>query len=77
MHYADVFCLLGGRHGVEKVLAVDAISEIVVDGEISDSKAGEVLEKVRSLTGIHSVILQTGFDDDARSGDVWPFDGDA
>ncbi len=67
--------LQGCGHGVEEVVAVDAVAEVVVDGEVADAEGGEVLEEVRALTGVYAVVLQAGLDDDLGRGYGGPLDG--
>ena len=68
---------LNGRHAVEDGLLQHTIASIGVDGEVADTKGGEVLEEMGALRGVDMIVLQTGLDDDAGSGDMRPLDGNA
>ena len=61
-------------HRVEHLLAVDAVVGIGVDSEVAHAKAGEVLEEVGALAGVHAVVLEFDLDDDLSGADVRPLD---
>ena len=65
---ADVAHKLGflnGRHAVEDGLLQHTIASIGVDGEVTHTEGGEVLEEVGALRGIDMIVLQTGLDNDS------------
>ena len=50
--------LLHGRQLVEYFLPVDAVSAEGVDGEVAHPQAGEVLEEMGALAGVHLEIAR-------------------
>ena len=73
MNMPQVSGFLYGRLGIEKRLVVDAIIHIGIDGEIAHAKRGEILEEVSTLTGIYTIVCQTGLNNDTCRTDVGPF----
>ena len=73
---AHVFRLLNGWHLIEDILLENAIACIGVNGEIADTEAGEVLEKVGTLRGIDMIVFQTRLHNDTGGRDMRPLDGD-
>ena len=59
--------LLNGRKGIENGLVVDAIAHKIVDGEVAYTHAGQILEEMRTLTGIHTEVAKTGLHNDFGS----------
>ena len=59
--------LLNGRKSIENGLVVDAIAHKVVDGEVTHTHAGEVLEEMRALTGVNAEVAKTGLHNDFGS----------
>ena len=47
-----------------------------IDGEIAYTERGEVLEEVRSLRGVHVIVLQTCLHDDSGGTDMRPLHRD-
>ena len=68
---------LNGRHAVEDGLLQHTIASVGVDGEVADTKGGEVLEEMGALRGVDMIVLQASLNDDTGSRDVGPLDGDA
>ena len=50
-------------HRIEHLLAVDAVVGVGVDGEVAHAKRREVLEEVRSLARVDTIVLQSHFHD--------------
>ena len=73
----QVLRLVYGRLCIQEFLVVYAVIHKGVDGKVSHSKGGQVLEEVGSLTGVYPVIGQSGFHYHAGSADVRPLHGDA
>ena len=46
-------------HLVEQLLLEYPVARIGVDGEVAHTKRGEVLEEVRALRGVNTVVLQS------------------
>ena len=74
---ANEICCLDGWEAVEVVDVVDAITNVIVDDEIAHTERGEVLEEVGALTGFHTIVLQSGFDDEFGGTDMRPLHRDA
>lgn len=64
---AQVFRLVQGGLGVEVVLVVEAVVHVGVDGEVAHAERCQVLEEVGALAGVHAVVGQAGFHDDAAA----------
>ena len=62
---AYILRFFNGRHTVEDILLENAVASIGVDGEITHSERGKVLEEMRSLRGVNMIVLQTTFYDDS------------
>ena len=77
---ADVAHKLGflnGRHTIEDGLLQHTIASIGVDGEVADTKGGEVLEEMGALRGVYMIVLQASLNNDTSGRDMGPLDGDA
>ena len=74
---AYVFGLGFSRHIVKHVLTEDAVAHVGIDGEVTDTEAGEVLEEVGALGGVNMEVGKAGFDDDFGGGDIGPFHRDS
>ena len=55
---AHVFCLFNRRHSIENHVAEDALTAMLIDGEITYTEGGEVLEEVSALTRVYTVVVQ-------------------
>ena len=73
---AYIICFLNGRHLVKHLFLEHAVACIGVDGEVANTKRGEVLEEMRTLRGVDMVVLQTCLHNDTGSRDMWPLHGD-
>lgn len=69
----DELRFVHGGLGIQQRLVVETILAEGIDGEIAHPKRGQVLEKVRTLTGVYLIVRQSGFHDDPRCRDVRPF----
>ena len=82
---ANVLRLADSGHAIEQLLAEEggmgraftaAISRFCsiagIDGEIADTKRGEVLEEVSALRGVDAIVGECHLGDDACTGDVRP-----
>ena len=67
---------LNGRHAVEDGLLQHTIASIGVDGEVADTKGGEVLEEVGALRRVDMIVLQASLNNDTSGRDMGPLDGD-
>ena len=64
---ADVthkFGLFDGGHTVEDFLLQYAIAGVGINGEVTDTERGEVLEEVGALRWVYMIVLQTCLNDD-------------
>ena len=65
MNVPQVFCLVYGRLGIQEFLVVYTVVHKCIDGEIPYAERCQVLEEMGSLTGVYTVIRQSGFHNDA------------
>ena len=77
MYVPQVFRLVHGRLGIQEFLVVYTVIHKCIDGEIPYAERCQVLEEMGSLTGVYTVIRQSGFHNDAGGADVRPLHGDA
>ena len=77
MNVPQVFRLVYGRLGIQEFLVVYTVVHKCIDGEIPYTEGRQVLEEMGSLTGVYTVIRQSGFHNDAGGADVRPLHGDA
>ena len=59
----QIFGILDSRQGIQILLVKPAVSFERVDGEISDTKGCQVLEEMRSLAWVNTIIFQTALHD--------------
>ena len=76
-YMAYVFCLLYGRHLVQYVFLQNAVASVSVYCKVSHTERCQVLEEVRTLRGVHMIVLQPRLDNDACCRDVGPLDRNA
>ncbi len=55
---------LNGRHTIEDGLLQHTIASVGVDGEVADTKGGEVLEEVGALRRVDMIVLQASLNND-------------
>ncbi len=72
-----MFRLLDSRHGIQQVLPPDALTRDGIDGEITDTETGEVLEEMRSLAWVYAVVFECHLSDEFCAADMGPFHGNA
>ena len=67
---------LNGKHTIEDGLLQHTIASVGVDGEVADTKGGEVLEEMGALRGVDMIVLQASLNNDTSGRDMGPLDGD-
>jgi len=65
-----ILIFIDGIHLIQEGGIVGAIADKGIDGHIAYPERGEVLEKVGSLGGINTIILQSRLHNNACSGDL-------
>ena len=76
-HVAKEFRLVNGGESTEGGIVIVTIALEVVNREICHTKTRQVLEEVRALARVHTIVRQTCLHNHLRIGDVRPFDGNA
>ena len=76
-YVADMLCLVKSWHGVKNITTNQSVVTELIDGKIADTKGGQVLEEVSTLTRIDLITIKASLDNDTCPGDVWPLDRDA
>ncbi len=65
----QVFAFVHGGLCIQEVLIVHTIVHKGIDSKVAHSKGSQVLEEVGSLAGVHTIVRQSGFHNDAGSTD--------
>ena len=74
---AEKFSLFDSFDSVEIGFIEPAIALERIYREISHPEGSQVLEEMRTLAGVHAVVFESAFDDDARIADMRPFHRDS
>ena len=59
---------------IEKLLIIDSVADIIVDSEVANAEAGQVLEEVCTLARVYTVICQPSLNDDLGGRNMRPLD---